>query len=138
MRSLLLLPLLASVAACAASANDQPRSAKAQQELDRYLTGKVAGSPQTCLPTFRRDDMVVIDEKTILFRDGSRRVWRNDPAGGCIGLGRPGVAMVTRTFGSGELCRGEIVRMTDLTNGITVGSCSLSDFVPYTTPDQPR
>ena len=132
MRSLLLLPLLAAVAGCAASAEDQPRSAKAQQALDKYLAGKVAGTPQSCLPTFRRDDMITIDEKTVLFRDGPNRVWRNDPAGGCMGLGRPGVAMVTKSFG-GQLCRGDIVQMTDLTSGIVVGSCSMGDFVPYTT-----
>ena len=137
MRSLLFLPLLATLAACAASPADQPRSLKAQQELDRYLAGAVAGTPQNCLPTFRRDDMIAIDERTILFRDGANRYWRNDPVGGCSGLGRPGVAMVTKTFGGGQLCRGDIVQMTDLSAGIVVGSCSLNDFVPYTRERQP-
>jgi hypothetical protein len=138
MRHLLLLPLLATVAACAASAGDEPRSAKAQQELDRYLGGKVAGTPQSCLPTFRRDDMVAVDNNTVLFRDGANRYWRNDPVGGCHGLGQPGVAMVTKTFGGGQLCRGDIVTMTDLSAGVVVGSCSLSDFVPYTGPARGR
>lgn len=138
MRPLFILPLIATLAACAASANDQPRSAKAQQELDRYLSGKVAGTPQSCLATYRRDDMIVVDNKTVLFRDGPNRYWRNDPVGGCSGLGQPGVAMVTRTFGNGQLCRGDIAQMTDLSSGITVGSCSFSDFVPYTTPQRAR
>lgn len=131
MRHLLLLPLLTTLAACGASVADQPRSARAQQALDRYLAGKIAGTPQSCLATYRRDDMVTIDDNTILFRDGANRYWRNDPRGGCNGLGQPGVAMVTKTFGGGQLCRGDIVQMTDLSTGVVVGSCSLNDFVPY-------
>lgn len=133
MRQLLLLPVLTAVAACAATPADQPRTLRAQQELDRYLVGKVAGRPQACLPTFRRDETITIDERTILFRAGANRVWRNDPPGGCNGLGRPGVSMVTRTP-TGQLCRGEIVQLVDLTAGITVGSCSLGDFTPFSTP----
>ena len=134
MRPLLLLPVLAAIAGCAASTGDQPRSPQAQQQLDRYLAGKIAGKPQSCLPTFRRDDMVTIDERTILFRDGSNRVYRNDPPGGCTGLGRPGTALVTRSFGSSQLCRGDIAQTADLAAGFTIGSCTLGDFVPYTTP----
>lgn len=136
MRHLILLPALIALAGCAASAGDQPRSPQAQQQLDRYLAGKVAGSPQSCLATFRRDNMITVDERTILFRDGANRVYRNDPPGGCNGLGRPGIAMVTRTFGTSQLCRGDIVHMTDLTAGATVGTCSLGDFVPYTGPSR--
>lgn len=134
MRHLMLLPVIAALAGCAASAGDQPRSPQAQQQLDRYLAGKVAGPPQACLATFRRDDMITIDERTILFRDGANRVYRNDPPGGCNGLGRPGIALVTRSFGTSQLCRGDIAHTADLTAGFTVGSCTLGDFVPYTTP----
>lgn len=136
MRPLLLLPVIATLAACAAGGPNEPRTLKAQQELDRYLSGKVAGTPLTCLPSFRRDEMVTIDEKTILFRDGPNKLYRNDPVGGCNGLGQPGVAMVTKTFSGGQLCRGDIATMTDLSTGVVTGSCSLSDFVPYSTPQR--
>lgn len=78
--------------------------------------------------------MIVVDERTILFRDGPNRVWRNDVVGPCNGLGRPGTALVTRQFGSGTLCRGEIAQIVDTSAGFTIGSCSLGDFVPYTGP----
>ena len=58
MRHLLLLPLLTTLAACGASVADEPRSPRAQQELDRYLAGKVAGTPQSCLPTYRRPTLL--------------------------------------------------------------------------------
>lgn len=122
------------LAACATTGEPQGRSPEAQRELARWLDGRVAGRPQTCLPTYRSGDMVVIDAQTILFRDGPNRVWRTDVNGSCNGLGRPGYALLTRQFGSGQLCRGEIAQVIDTTNGFTVGSCSFGDFVPYTGP----
>ena len=134
MRHLILSAVaLATLSACTGTADNFQRSPKAQQELDRYLQGKVAGEAQTCLPNFRANDMVVIDERTILFREGNR-VWRNDIRGGCTGLGRPGTALVTRQFGGTGLCRGEIAQIVDTSTGSFVGSCSLGDFVPFTTP----
>lgn len=121
-----------ALAGCAYPAPmDGRRTLDAQQTLDRYLTGKVAGRPQTCLPNYRTNDMVVVDEHTVLFRDGSRRVWRTDIPGGCNGLGRPGTAMVTQSFGGSGLCRGEIVRIVDTAGGFMTGSCTFGDFVPY-------
>lgn len=136
MRALLAAALVtATLAGCAVSTAQQgQRSPRAQQTLDRYLTGRAAGAPQSCLPRYRADDMIVVDDRTILFRDGSNRVWRNDPAGGCRGLGRPGTALVTRSFGGTGLCRGEIATVVDTASGFTVGSCALGDFVPFTGP----
>lgn len=138
MRALITAALVtATLGACAIGDTQQgQRSLRAQQTLDQYLSGKVAGQPQSCLPRYRADDMVVVDDRTILYRDGSNRVWRNDPVGGCSGLGRPGTALVTRSFGGTGLCRGEIAQVVDTSAGFTVGSCSFSDFVPYTGPDR--
>jgi hypothetical protein len=137
MRTLITAALLAtSLAGCTASNAEQgQRSLKSQQTLDRYLAGRVAGKPQSCLPYFRSDDMIVVDEHTILFRDGPNRVWRNDPLGGCSSLGRPGTALVTRSVGGTGLCRGEIANVVDTANRFVVGSCSLGDFVPYSGPE---
>jgi hypothetical protein len=136
MRALISLSLLAAtLAGCSVQPDAMAvRGPRAQQELDRFLVGKVAGAPMACLPSYRSNDMTVVDERTILFRDGANRVYRNDPPGGCPGAGRPGNALVIRSFGGTGLCRGEIVQVTDLTTGSFGGSCSLGDFVPYTTP----
>lgn len=122
------------IAACATVEGEPVRSEAAQRELARYLDGKVAGQPQSCLPSFRSQDMVVIDERTILFRDGANRVWRNEVVGPCNSLGRPGTAIVTRQVASNSLCRGEIAQIIDTSGGFTVGSCSFGDFVPYVGP----
>ena len=132
---ILILSLAATVAGCSAGPNEIAlRSPKAQKELDSYLVGKVAGAPVSCLPDHQTRDMTVVDEQTIIFRNGSNQVYRNDPPGGCPGAGRPGSTLIIRRFGGTGLCRGEIVQVADLQSGFSGGSCSLGDFVPYTTP----
>jgi len=135
MRSISLLVISGALVACTTTAAQQQpmRSAQSQQQYDQLLAGKVAGAPLSCLPGFRSQDMVVIDERTVAFRDGSSRVYVNHMQGGCSNLGGP-YALVTRTFGGGQLCRGDIGQVVDLTNHFTVGSCVFGDFVPYVRP----
>jgi len=130
MRCVSFLLLTAALSACASA--PQPRSARAEEHLQSLLAGKTPGKPVDCLPTYRSGDMVVIDDNTIVFRDG-RRVWRNDLNGGtCNSLGSGHYALVTHTFGGTGLCRGDIATVADLQSGMTVGSCVIGDFVPYT------
>jgi len=124
---------LASLAACT-SAPPPPamHSAKAQARLAEELSGLVPGQAVSCLPRYRANDMVAIDDSTLLFKDGTTRVYRNDVQGNCSMLGGP-YALVTRSSGS-SLCRGDIAQVADVQNGITVGSCVLGDFVLYSKP----
>ena len=110
---------------------DRPRSPRDTQELVARLGGRIVGPPQSCLSSRRAGDMHVVDDYTILYRDGAT-VWRNDPPGGCNGLGRPGSAMVSHTIGP-QLCRGDIVNIVDTSSGFNSGSCVLGDFVPFRT-----
>lgn len=126
---ILAIAAVATLCACQTTAAPEPRSARAQQTYETMLAGKVAGQPVRCLPNFRTNDMVPIDENTILFRDG-RTVYVNTPIGSCYGLGRFNNALVTRTFNS-NLCRGDIAQVVDPTTGVHSGSCALGDFVPF-------
>jgi hypothetical protein len=132
MRSMSLLCLTAALAAC--STGPQPgRTAEAQAHLDQLLAGKSPGKPISCLQHYQSNDMVVVDENTVVFKAG-RTIYRNDFQGGtCNNLGQGHYALVTKTSGSG-LCRGDIGQIVDTTAGITVGSCVMGDFVPYTAP----
>jgi hypothetical protein len=123
-----------TVGACAYDGAPEPRTPQANAELAKYLAGKIPGKPQSCLPNYRANDMVTIDEHTVLFREGSRRVWRTDIPGGCSNLGRPGYAIVTKQFGGEGLCQGEIVRVVDTGSGMLAGSCTFGEFVPYEAP----
>jgi hypothetical protein len=132
MRGMSLLLAAATLAGCSTAPPVQ-RTAQAEDDLTRALVGKVAQPAVSCLRSFRSGNMTVIDDGTILFREG-RTVYRNDLNGGtCSGLGSGYYALVTKQFGSG-LCRGDIAQVMDVSNGITVGSCIIGDFVPYTTP----
>ena len=132
------LPILAAAGLAACSANmAQPEQRTARQEdiLRRALASKVAQRPVDCLPSYRQSDMEVVDNDTILFHDGSSRVYVQRPQGGCSPLGAGHYTLVTNIHGpSGSLCRGDISRVVDLTGGFTVGSCAMNEFVPYERP----
>jgi hypothetical protein len=75
--------------------------------------------------------MQVIDDYTILFRDGGI-VYVQNPRGGCSGLGSGRYTLVTRQFGTSQLCSGDINRVVALSTGMGGGSCVFSPFIPYT------
>jgi hypothetical protein len=134
MRRISLLLIGGALVACTTTAAEPlARSVKAQKEYDQLVAGKVAGAPVSCLASYNQNDMVVIDERTIAFRQGRSRVYVNHMQGGCTNLGGP-YALVTKTFGTAQLCRGDIGQVVDLTNHFTVGSCVFGDFVPYSKP----
>jgi hypothetical protein len=117
----------------AGMSSPQPRSLRAENELHRALDGKVAGRPIDCLQSRTSGDMQIIDDNTILFREG-RRIYVQAPRGGCAPLGSGTYTLVTHSYGGMGLCRGDIVRVFDLQGGFEVGSCSLNEFVPFERP----
>jgi hypothetical protein len=131
MRSIALLVIGAALASCSTAPAEPIRSAKADRQYAELLAGKVAGPAQSCLPTYNSNDMVVIDERTVVFKVGTRRAYVNHMQGGCNNLGG-NYALVTRGFGGQGLCRGDIAQVVDIRNRMTVGSCVFGDFIPYT------
>lgn len=131
MKTVAMVTMLAAIglAGCETADVQPTRSAEMQRVLDKSLAGKVAGKPQSCLPTYRSNDMTVIDEQTLTFRDG-RTTWVNNMRGSCNQLGRASYALVSRQFGS-QVCQGDIATVADTSSGMTVGSCSYGEFVPY-------
>jgi hypothetical protein len=121
----------ALLGSCASTPAQETRSPKAQKELDEALAGRTPGAPVNCLPNWRSNDMQIIDDYTILFRDG-RTVYVQNPRGGCNGLGSGAYTLVTRQYGTNQLCSGDINRMVDLRTGMGGGSCVFSPFIPYT------
>ncbi len=127
---LAMVGVAALVAAGCETAGEMPaRSDRAQATFERALAGKTAGRAEKCLPLNRTRDMEKIDDTTLLFRDG-RTTYVNTTLGACNGMGSQSYALVTRNIGP-QLCRGDIATVTDMTSGITIGSCALGDFVPY-------
>lgn len=135
--NLRLLALIATGAALAGSCASPPdqvtHTPQAQKELAEALAGRTQGKPVDCIATYRSDQMQVIDDWTILFKDG-RTVYVQNPKGGCRGLGIGGYTLVMRQFGISQICRGDINTLVDLRNGMPGGSCVFTQFVPYTKP----
>ncbi|MGI8705273.1 MAG: hypothetical protein ACR2JJ_05690 [Sphingomicrobium sp.] len=129
------LVLIAALAGCTMGPPQPPTPLDARQQtrLDQLLGGKVAGMPQSCLSSWRTQDMTVIDDSTIIFRESSNKVWLQKPQGPCDRLSSPSYALVTRSTQT-QLCRGDIGQVLDPTTNITAGSCVMGDFVPYTRP----
>jgi hypothetical protein len=133
MRGLSLLLFGAVLAVPSAAAQQQSmRSPKAQAKFDKLLAGMVAKPPVPCMSTFNAYQTTVIDEETVAFRFGSNRLYVAHLPGGCSNLVTPPYTMVTRQFGSPQICRGDIATVVDPHNGFTVGSCVFGDFTPYT------
>ena len=106
-------------------------SPEAQAKLDSLLNGRVAGETRRCIAVDKTNHPIGIDDATLLFRDGTNRVWINKPAGGCNLLSAGPYALVTRNIGGMGLCRGDIAHVVDTLNHSTVGTCVINDFIPY-------
>jgi hypothetical protein len=134
MRVISLLLAGGLLASCTTAPEPTARAADKQAELAQLLVGKLPQKPISCLRHFQSGDMRVIDENTIAFRDGAARTFVAHMNGGCSNLGSGGSALVTHQFGTADLCRGDIARVVDTLNGMTIGSCAFGDFTPYVRP----
>ena len=122
----------ALLAACSTAPVQEARSPRAERELANELSGRTAGPPQRCIPSYSAKEVQVIDQNTILYRDG-RTIYVQNPRGGCTGLGR-GATLVTRQLGVAQYCDGDINQTVDLVSGTTRGACVFGPFIPYTRP----
>jgi hypothetical protein len=133
MRTISFLLVGAALTSCAATPEPPTRSAQSARQYDQLLAGKVAQAPVNCLPSYNANDMVVIDESTVAFKQGSSRVYVNHMQGGCTNLGG-GYALLTKGFSGTGLCRGDVAQVVDIRNHMTVGSCAFGEFIPYVRP----
>ena len=112
-----------------APAKTDAYNSRAAGKLAKALAGRAPGAPVSCIGNSRGSDMQVIDDNTILFREGGT-VYVQKPSGGCHGLGN-GYTLVTRMAGTNRLCRGQIGEVVYRVSGFTYSSCVFGDFVPY-------
>lgn len=130
MRAFLAIPLIA-FAACA-TATDAP-SDKAQKRLAEALDGRVAGKTVDCVATSRVNGPDIIDNKTILYRESGRRIWRNDLPSACPFL-RPNQILVLELYGS-NMCKNDMFSVIERGGvAIPIGKCRLGQFTPYEKP----
>ena len=137
MRTMSLLIAGTILASCTAAPPPQGaplRSPSGQRAYESLVAGRVPGRPLDCLPTYQQNDMSIIDGQSIAFRSTSRTSYLVRLTPGCELLDAGHYALLSRQFGGAQLCRGDIQQVTDLTNHITVGSCTVAAIIPYTRP----
>ena len=130
--TILALGAAATLASCSTAPPVQEgRSPQAAHDLAAALAGRTARPAVDCIPNYRTSQMQVIDDWTILFRDGGT-VYVQNPRGGCRGISRGSTILVSRLYGSTRLCSGDIQQLIDSSTRMTQGSCVFGPFVPYT------
>ena len=105
-------------------------SAKSAEKLGKALAGRTAGPPVSCISNMRGSNLTVIDDYTILVKEGGT-IYVQKPHDGCYGLGNGSYSLVTRIAGSNRLCSGQIGELVDRVSGYGYGSCVFGEFVPY-------
>jgi hypothetical protein len=117
-------------ASCSSAPVADTRSPRDAQRLAQALSGRVAGPAVRCLPNYRTTDMEVVDDWTILFKEGST-VYVQNPRGGCRGLDNGGYTLVNRQFGVNQICDGDFNQLIDLRTNMYGGNCVYGPFIPY-------
>jgi hypothetical protein len=123
----------AMVASCSTGQIQETRSPKAQKELAKALHDLTPGQPVRCIRNYQTNQMQVIDDWTILFRDGST-IYVQNPRGGCPGLANGNRALVTRQIVTNDLCDKDFNALVDLVSRSPGGACIFGPFIPYTRP----
>lgn len=124
------LPALTAAALAAVPAASTVRT-KDDAELARATAGRTAGKPIDCIARNRTDDFAVVGS-AMIFRQTSRTTYVNRLSPGCDKRSLRST-LVFRSPSS-QLCRGEIVEAVDPQSGVTWGSCTVGQFVPYDRP----
>jgi len=134
MRYLPILLVACAIGSCT-TAPPPPNTAaltpRDQARFDQLISGKVPGTPISCLPSYYAGHMTTITNRGIAFRVGSR-VYFNSMQG-CQHLDDR-YALVTRQYGASGMCSGDIAKLVDLPSGTFEGVCTFGEFVPYTAP----
>src|SRR5690242_7146794 len=98
-RAVSLILLGGLVASCTTTSPPPTRSAKAEQQYQQLIAGKVAQPSVTCLPSYNANDMITIDGRTLAFRVGSARTYIMHLSPGCEQASTGNYAFLSRPVG---------------------------------------
>jgi hypothetical protein len=129
-KSLVLLPALAATAILAGQPAAAQPNTKAEQQLEKTLAGRSAGTPVDCIRQMDIRSSRIFDRTAILYEMNNGTYYLNRPPNGASSLSS-GDVMVTDTH-SPNLCSVDIVRFQDQSTHMQTGSVGLGKFVPYT------
>ena len=131
MRKLIAALAVSALALSGASSVDAKAKKTGEEQLAEIIKGRVAGTPVSCVNTWRDDDMSIVDNTAIVYRDG-RTIYVNrtqNPQN----LDWSDILVIQKQTGN-QLCKLDRVTTIDRTGGYFTGVVFLTDFVPYTLP----
>ena len=138
MRCISLLIASSILASCttAPPPPDRPmRGPSGERAYQSLIAGKVPGRPLSCLPNYNSNNMTIIDGRNVAFNVGMRTVYLVRLTPGCDLLSNGGpYALLSRQIGGQGTCRGDIQQVIDTLNRSTVGSCTVTEIIPFTRP----
>ena len=127
-RSLILAAAMLGAAAHASPASEATQ-VKAEAEIGKILAGRVAGKPVSCIALNRLGPSQTVDRTAIIYGQG-RTLYLNRLPHGCPGLTHFTYPVVKTSLS--QLCSTDILTIVDQGSHMTMGSCGLGEFVPYT------
>lgn len=102
------------------------------QSLSEELAGRVAGQPQSCIPSTPSQNLRIIDAQTIAYNDGPT-IWVNHLGASCPGIEPLSTIIVEPNLGT-QYCRGDHIRGLEQGANIPGPVCFLGEWVPYRRP----
>lgn len=112
----------------ATAASAETLAQKGEAKLARMLEGRVAGEPVSCISATQSHRLEVIEHVGIVY-DAGKTIYVSRPTEP-KSLGPWDVPVIER-FGS-QLCKTDVIRTVDRSNGFYTGPVFLNAFVPYT------
>lgn len=108
---------------------------KEQAKLDKELEGRVAGPARSCIQLRDQKNYRAISDDVLIFSSSrnAKTIYVNRPQNGCRGAKRD---TLTYQRPDTALCHGNIASVVDFQANITVSSCALGKFIPYTKTDK--
>jgi hypothetical protein len=114
---------LVFIAGCATT-NAEPVNEAAAEKLAQY---ERTGDMTTCLGVRQISSITAVDERTLLVQTGVNDYYVSDLKSDCNGATRNSTRFEYSTS-TGQLCRGEIIRIVDNGAGFLTGSCGMGSF----------
>ena len=96
------------------------------------LAGRTAGKPEQCLDLSRINGPQIVDQRTILYTQSGKRIWRTGPVGKCPALRAPATLIVD--VYANRLCRNDRFRVVEPGAIIPSAWCRFDAFTPYDKP----
>jgi hypothetical protein len=100
--------------------------------LAKATQGRVAGKPANCLSLRKARSSRVIRGTAIIF-EGGGTLYVNRPISGAESLSESNALMLSTL--TGEICRGEAIRLFDNTSRVETGAVFIGQFIPYRKAD---